>query len=56
MHELRFWRARAENLSSIERQLEGPRMRKVVRVLELTHSTYCSAFSRLKTKNVAALL
>ena len=48
LHELSFWRLRADNLASIQSQLQGPRIRRAVRVLELTHSTYCSAFARLE--------
>ena len=31
-----FWVAKAQNLNSIYEQLSGPKIRKVVKVLELT--------------------
>lgn len=45
--ELDFWRERADNLGSIHEQLAGERIQKVVKVLELAHSTYHPAFERL---------
>jgi dynein heavy chain len=45
--ELDFWKERADNLASIHEQLAGDRIQKVVRVLELAHSTYHPAFERL---------
>ena len=51
---MNFWTARADNLTSIQAQLRGPRIRRVVRVLELTNSTYCSAFARLQSDVAAA--
>ena len=48
MHELNFWTARADNLLSIQRQLKSAKIHRVVRVLELTHSTYCAAFGRIE--------
>eukprot|EP00232_Nephroselmis_pyriformis_P019075 CAMPEP_0182900652 /NCGR_PEP_ID=MMETSP0034_2-20130328/28990_1 /TAXON_ID=156128 /ORGANISM="Nephroselmis pyriformis, Strain CCMP717" /LENGTH=4527 /DNA_ID=CAMNT_0025034901 /DNA_START=131 /DNA_END=13711 /DNA_ORIENTATION=+ len=45
--ELEFWNARAANLNSIHQQLQSPQIKKVVKVLELTKSTYFPAFNRL---------
>lgn len=47
LNEMDFWISRAGNLNSIYEQLTGERVRKVVRVLELTKSTYHPAFVRL---------
>ncbi|GBF97683.1 flagellar outer dynein arm heavy chain beta [Raphidocelis subcapitata] len=54
--ELDFWKERAESLASIHEQLSGERIQKVVRVLELAHSTYHPAFQRLLKDVEAALL
>ena len=48
MHELSFWITRSVNLASIQDQLQSPRIRRVLHVLELTRSTYCTAFVRLE--------
>jgi dynein heavy chain len=53
MAELEFWAAKARHLNSIQQQLGGERIRKVMKVLDLTKSTYCSPFNRLM-KEVAA--
>lgn len=53
MVELAFWAAKARHLNSIQQQLNGERVRKVMKVLDLTKSTYCSPFNRL-CKEVAA--
>jgi len=53
MAELEFWAAKARHLNSIQQQLQGERIRKVMKVLDLTKSTYCSPFNRL-CKEVAA--
>eukprot|EP00854_Cymbomonas_tetramitiformis_P002137 gene2137-2836_t len=45
--ELEFWTGKAANLHSIYEQLSGPKIRKVIRVLELTKSTYFPSFNRL---------
>lgn len=45
--ELEFWRNKAENLNSLHVQLSGEKIRKVVKVLEVTKSTYFPAFNRL---------
>lgn len=45
--EVDFWKERAESLASIHEQLSGERIQKVVRVLELAHSTYHPAFQRV---------
>ena len=53
MAEIEFWNSKAKHLNSIQQQLQGERIRKVVKVLDLTKSTYCPAFNRL-CKEVAA--
>jgi len=45
--EVDFWTAKAQNLNSIYEQLSGPKIRKVVKVLEVTKSTYFPSFKRL---------
>jgi len=45
--ELEFWTARSANLNSIHEQLQGEQIQKVVKVLELSKSTYFPAFHRL---------
>eukprot|EP00960_Hanusia_phi_P039486 753915-Hanusia_phi.AAC.17 len=45
--ELEFWKNKAENLNSLHNQLVGEKIRKVVKVLEVTKSTYFPAFNRL---------
>eukprot|EP00899_Mesostigma_viride_P009330 jgi/Mesvir1/18399/Mv14277-RA.1 len=45
--ELDFWQAKAANLNSIHEQLSGEKIQKVVKVLDLTKSTYYPAFTRL---------
>mmetsp|Transcript_13737 Transcript_13737/g.31794 ORF Transcript_13737/g.31794 Transcript_13737/m.31794 type:complete len:4493 (-) Transcript_13737:49-13527(-) len=45
--ELEFWYNKAQNLNSIHEQLSGERVRKVIKVLEVTKSTYFPAFNRL---------
>ena len=45
--ELAFWTSKRSNLHSIQEQLSGEKIKKVMRVLELTKSTYFPAFSRL---------
>ena len=51
--ELEFWVSKAKHLNSIQQQLNGERIRKVMKVLDLTKSTYCSPFTRL-CKEVSA--
>ena len=48
LHELEFWSARAANLSAISAQLRTPRVRKVVRVLQLAGSSWSNALARLE--------
>ena len=50
--ELEFWTARSANLNSIHEQLQGPKIQKVIKVMELSKSTYSPAFNRL-SKDVA---
>ena len=45
--EFDLWRARADNLSSLYEQLQSERLRKVLRILEATKSTYYVPFTRL---------
>ena len=45
--ELEFWDAKADNLNSLHTQLSGEKIRKVIKVLEVTKSTYFPAFNRL---------
>jgi|TARA_B110000977_G_scaffold91364_1_gene121243 dynein heavy chain len=45
--ELEFWSDKAGNLNAIHEQLCGAEIRKVVRVLEMTQSSYYPAFKRL---------
>ena len=54
--ELNFWNQKAANLNSIQEQLQGEKIRKVVRVLDLTKSTYYPAFNRLCKEVAAACL
>ena len=54
MAELEFWSAKSRHLNSIQQQLNGERIRKVMKVLELTKSTYCSPFNRLCREVAAA--
>lgn len=45
--EIEFWTSKAQNLNSIHEQLSSERVRKVIKVLEVTKSTYFPAFNRL---------
>lgn len=45
--EIEFWKNKAANLNSIFEQLQGPRIRRVLRALDQSKSTYCLTFSRL---------
>ena len=54
LHELSFWTTRSSNLASIRAQLHSPRVRRVVRILELNGSSYCDAFRRLESDVGAA--
>eukprot|EP00854_Cymbomonas_tetramitiformis_P010886 gene10886-12881_t len=51
--ELEFWTGKSANLHSIYEQLSGAKIGKVIRVLELTKSTYFPPFNRL-CKEVAS--
>eukprot|EP00227_Mantoniella_beaufortii_P011774 CAMPEP_0197579874 /NCGR_PEP_ID=MMETSP1326-20131121/3768_1 /TAXON_ID=1155430 /ORGANISM="Genus nov. species nov., Strain RCC2288" /LENGTH=4505 /DNA_ID=CAMNT_0043143449 /DNA_START=243 /DNA_END=13760 /DNA_ORIENTATION=+ len=51
--ELEFWEDKAANLNAIHDQLSGDKIRKVVKVLEVSKSSYYPAFHRL-CKEVAA--
>ena len=45
--EIEFWRNKAGNLNSIFEQLQGPKIRRVLRALDQSKSTYCTTFARL---------
>jgi dynein heavy chain len=45
--EISFWKNKANNLNSIFEQLQGQRIRRVLRALDQQHSTYCATFARL---------
>ena len=45
--ELDFWSQKAENLNSIDKQLNDSKVKQIIRVLEVTKSTYFPAFNRL---------
>ncbi|CAM9131888.1 unnamed protein product, partial [Ectocarpus fasciculatus] len=45
--EIEFWKNKAANLNSINDQLQGPRIRRVLRALDQSKSTYCTTFARL---------
>lgn len=45
--EIAFWRVKAANLNSIFNQLQSDRIRKVLRVLDASKSTYCNPFAKL---------
>jgi dynein heavy chain len=45
--EIEFWKNKANNLNSIFEQLQGQRIRRVLRALDQQHSTYCATFARL---------
>jgi dynein heavy chain len=47
MAEVDFWLNKAKNLNSIHEQLSSDKVRKVIKVLEVTKSTYFPAFNRL---------
>jgi dynein heavy chain len=45
--ELDFWTKKAENLDSIDKQLKCDKVKQIIRLLEVTKSTYFPAFNRL---------
>eukprot|EP01042_Synura_sphagnicola_P001438 gene1438-1642_t len=45
--EIEFWKNKAGNLNSIFDQLQGPKIRRVLRALDQSKSTYCTTFARL---------
>jgi len=45
--EIAFWKNKAMNLNSIFEQLQSQRIRKVLRALDQSKSTYCTTFARL---------
>ncbi|CAM9724126.1 unnamed protein product, partial [Phaeothamnion confervicola] len=45
--EMEFWKHKANNLNSIFEQLQGPNIRRVLRALDQSKSTYCTTFARL---------
>jgi dynein heavy chain len=54
--EIEFWRNKAANLNSIFEQLQGPEIRRVLRALDQSKSTYCTTFARLCKEVFAARL
>lgn len=55
-NEYEFWVGRLKNLESIYDQLRDPRVKKVGEYLEMTKSTYSTAFQKLFQNVVAALV
>ena len=53
--EFLFWRARADDLTSLYEQLMSEKVKKVLRILETTKSTYHQPFHRI-TKDVSVAL
>jgi len=45
--EIEFWKNKAANLNSIFEQLQGAKIRRVLRALDQSKSTYCTTFARL---------
>jgi len=45
--EIEFWKNKSSNLNSIFEQLQGNRIRRVLRALDQAKSTYCTTFARL---------
>lgn len=45
--EIEFWKNKAANLNSISEQLQGQKIRKLLRLLEQSKSTYFATFHRL---------
>lgn len=45
--EIAFWKAKAANLNAIFDQLQSARVRKILRALDQSKSTYCTTFARL---------
>lgn len=45
--EIEFWKNKAANLNSIFEQLQGPRIRRVLKALDQSKSTYSTTFARL---------
>ena len=52
--EIRFWETKARKLNSIFEQLQRDRVRKILRFLDLSKSTYCAPFARLCKEVFAA--
>jgi len=52
--EIRFWETKAKKLNSIFEQLQRDRVRKILRFLDLSKSTYCAPFARLCKEVFAA--
>lgn len=47
LHEVSFWKAKAKNLNSIFDQLQSPKVRRVLKVLDKSKSTYNAPFAKL---------
>lgn len=54
--EIAFWKNKADNLNSIFEQLQSPSIRRVLRALDQSKSTYCTTFARLCKEVYAARL
>ena len=52
--EIEFWKNKANNLNSIFEQLQSQRIRRVLRALDQSKSTYCQTFARLCKEVFAA--
>ena len=52
--EIEFWKNKAGNLNSISEQLHGPKIKRVLRALETSKSTYTSTFVRLSKEVFSA--
>jgi dynein heavy chain len=52
--EIRFWETKAKKLNAIFEQLQRDRVRKILRFLDLSKSTYCAPFARLCKEVFAA--
>jgi dynein heavy chain len=52
--EIEFWKSKASNLNSIYAQLQGDKIRKVLKFLESNKSTYCNAFGKICKEIISA--
>lgn len=42
-----YWKRRATNLHQVYRQLQSERVKKIMRILEISNSTYYAAFQKI---------